>query len=141
MMSTKTIVEVDFWENQTYKPLNSTWSASYYGVNQYSDITGKINFKFEKVRAGAVYLPVGWEWSDREWVVDKSGTYGQTDEDGWSYAQTFEGLVEQSRLHALKSDRNNAIMRRRRWIRNRRVVIPDVVKLHIDRVDWIESLR
>jgi hypothetical protein len=142
IMADSTIVEVDFWENQTYKQLQGGWSVPYYGVNKYSDATGKIPFKQEKTMNGTVFLPLGWEWTDKTWEVDKSGKFGESDAEGWSYAPTFEVLVENTRTQTLKADRNNAsMMRRRRWIRNRRCVIPDVIKLHLERVEWADSIR
>jgi len=141
-MSDNTIVEVDYWENQTYKQLQGGWSVPYYGVNKFSDETGKIAFKQEKTMTGTVFLPLGWEWVDKSWEIDTSGKYGECDSEGWSYATSFDILVEQTRLHDLRSDKNSSsMMRRRRWIRNRRCVIPDVVKLHVERVEWIDSIR
>lgn len=141
-MNDKTIVEVDFWENQTYKSLQGAWSVPYYGVQKFSDATGSIAFKHEKTMNGTVYLPLGWEWVDKAWAVDRSGKFGDTDAEGWSYGTTIEQLVEQTRLQALKADRSTAnVMRRRRWVRCRKCVIPDVIKLHIERVDWAEGIR
>lgn len=141
-MNDKTIVEVDFWENQTYKSLQGGWSVPYYGVQKFSDASGKTPFKHEKTMNGTVYLPLGWEWLDKAWTIDLSGKFGDTDPEGWSYAATFDILAEQTRLQVLKADRSTGnVMRRRRWIRCRRCVIPDVVKLHIERVDWAEGIR
>lgn len=141
-MNDKTTVEVDFWENQTYKSLQGSWSVPIYGIQRFSDATGKINFKHEKVANDSVYLPMGWEWCDIAWVVDYSGKYGEVDADGWSYAPTIESLVESTRLHTLKADRSTGnINRRRRWIRNRRCIIMDVVQVHLERVEWAESVR
>ena len=141
-MSDRTIVVVDFWENQTFKQINGGWSVPYYGVHKYSDATGKIHFKQEKTMTGTVFLPLGWEWLDKTWEIDKSGKFGVCDADGWSYSTTFDILVENTRQRTLKDDKNpNNMMRRRRWIRNRRCTIPDVVKLHTERVDWAESIR
>jgi hypothetical protein len=141
-MVDNTVVEVDYWENQTYKQLQGGWSVPYYGVQRYSDSTGKVAFKQEKIMTGTVFLPLGWEWVDKSWEVDKSGKFGECDAEGWSYATTFEILVENTRLQALKVNAGAAnMMRRRRWIRNRRCVIPDVVKLHLERVSWADGIR
>ncbi len=141
-MGDKTIVEVDFWENQTYKSLQGSWSAPIYGIQKFSDATGKINFKHEKTVNDTVYLPTGWEWCDKQWVVDLSNKHGEVDAEGWGYAATVEALVEHTRLHALKADRSTGnINRRRRWIRHRRCIALDVVKVHEERVEWAEGIR
>lgn len=141
-MNDKTIVEVDFWENQTYKTLQGSWSVPIYGIQKFSDSTGKINFKHEKTVNDSVYLPIGWEWCDKSWSIDHSGRYGEVDTDGWSYAASVESLVESTRLHSLKADRSAGnLMRRRRWTRHRRCMILDVVAVHMERVNWAEGVR
>jgi len=141
-MTIKNEVEVDFWENQTYKPLLNSWSAAIYGVPEYSDITGRLVLRSERITNNTVYLPIGWEWCQSEWIIDLSGEYGSIDEDGWSYSTSFELCIESSKLRQLKSERSNTnIFRRRRWIRTRVCTSSNVLLKHLERVEWIENIR
>ena len=50
-----------------------------------------------------VKLKEGWSFLD-EWKVDKSGSFGRVDADGWSYATSFETLFEQTAKKTLQGD-------------------------------------
>ena len=135
-------VEVDYWENQTYKPLLNSWSAAIYGVPEYSDITGRFVLKSDRIANNTVYLPVGWEWCQSEWIIDLSGEYGGIDDDGWSYSTSFELGIESSKLRQLKCDRSSTnIFRRRRWIRSRVCTSTSVLAKHVERLEWVETIR
>lgn len=141
-MTIKNEVEVDYWENQTYKPLLNSWSAAIYGVPEYSDITGRFVLKSDRIANNTVHLPIGWEWCQSEWIIDLSGEYGAIDDDGWSYSTSFELGIESSKLRQLKSDRSSTnIFRRRRWIRSRVCTSSNVLLKHTERLEWVETIR
>ena len=141
-MTIKNEVEVDYWENQTYKPLLNSWSAAIYGVPEYSDISGRFVLKSDRIANNTVHLPIGWEWCQSEWIIDLSGEYGAIDDDGWSYSTSFELGIESSKLRQLKSDRSSTnIFRRRRWIRSRVCTSSNVLLKHTERLEWVETIR
>ena len=39
-------------------------------------------FKYDKLLNNSVYLPIGFEWAQPNWLVDISGVYGDTDTEG-----------------------------------------------------------
>ena len=61
-----------------------------------------------------VKLKEGWSFLG-EWEVDKSGLFGQVDEDGWSYATSFETIFEQTAKRTLLGEMQRiSLVRRRR---------------------------
>lgn len=136
-------VEVDYWENQRYRPLQG-WSVPYQGgTPNYSDILGKDSISPECIANNSFYLPQGWEWvEDQKWTVDLSGKYGQVDADGWSYGVSFESLIEQSKSKTLKSERSSAYLaRRRRWIRPRICISTEINGVLALKLIWVNIVR
>ena len=101
-------VVVDAWQNERFKPLQGGWKMPFVdvGVPYFSDISGsrKIDFETDEMdgeEVPLVTLKHGWEFVD-EWEIDMSGTFGEVDSEGWSYATSFENLFEQSKKKSLK---------------------------------------
>ena len=95
-------------ETQRYWPLTG-WSGS-----QFETSDGKIFFSISETEI----LPVGWHWMS-EWSVDRSCPW-QCDREGWSYAATYETLVE-AMEGGLALGEMSALsgVRRRRFTRSR----------------------
>jgi hypothetical protein len=135
-------VEVDFWENQRYKPLNG-WNPPYSmdGIPAYSDISGEIFFNHDLVDNNEVYIPFGWEWSTA-WYIDVSGKYGKCDAEGWSYASSFETLVENSLNKSLNNERSSLLLARRRRLVRMRVCTDAVIIDNLsNKIDWVYTVR
>jgi hypothetical protein len=123
-------VEVDFWENQRYRPLQGGWTRPFSGgLPNYSCQSGKNQVADNIFRNDSFYLPIGWRWTDESWKIDISGSHGQCDEEGWSYATTFDMLILQSHRKELKAERSTAYTaRRRRWTRWRLCFDTEVIE-------------
>eukprot|EP01038_Epipyxis_sp_PR26KG_P010985 gene10985-14758_t len=141
-------VEVEYWENQRYKPLQGGWTIPYvFGgdPHPYSDVTGKIEFDKEKyvnAQNDNIYLPNGWEWSTNDWKIDLSGKFGYCDSDGWSYSTSFESLIEITLTKQLNNNRSIAnITRRRRWIRCRICTAKDLLDKLSVLINWVSLVR
>lgn len=135
-------VEVDYWENQRYKPLQG-WTVPYQGgTAPYTDLSGKVPFSIENALTNKVYVPNGWEWApDSIWKVDVSGKFGAVDSDGWSYGTTFESLIALSKQKKLKNERSTSnIVRRRRWIRVRICVSTQLNGIVSMKVIWVNTV-
>ena len=116
-------VTIDSWQNQRYKPLQGGWCRPFteVGVPYFSDLSGAREIAFTTRESGDVLpevkLKEGWSFFD-EWEVDKSGAFGEVDEDGWSYATSFETLFEQTSKRTLLGEMGRmSLVRRRRWVR------------------------
>lgn len=137
-------VEVDFWENQRYKPLQGGWTRPFTGgVYPFSDIScsNKLEINVNPNQT-TFFMPPGWEWSSELWKVDKRNIFGEVDADGWSYAISFEALFDQSLRRALRKERNSrSLVRRRRWVRTRYCKSSKMIEKFAARVDWVTILR
>jgi hypothetical protein len=111
---------LEMWENQRYKPMGGGWGRPFDEKTAYSDINGE---SINVVSLRDVILKPGWEWSS-DWVWDMSGFYGETDEEGWSYATTFEDLFATSRAKCLSGQKKpmTSLVRRRRLLRQKQCV-------------------
>ena len=135
-------VEVFFWENQRYKPLQGGWQSPWTGeaTARFSNDEGTVHIPFEKDELPVAVLPPGWQWII-QWQVDKSHSYGSLDNDGWSYANTFENLIECTKNRCLSSEIGRlSVVRRRRWIRYRECVTTESKKEFTERIQWIQLL-
>jgi hypothetical protein len=56
-----------------------------------------------------------WQWTSDNWQIDMSGN---VDEDGWQYATTFQS----ARWHGANKRPWKAFVRRRKWVRQRRLL-------------------
>ena len=115
--SRKDAVLVDIWENQRYKPMAGGWKSPFLAVPSYSTIDGQ-NCNVSSL--DEVVLIPGWTWNGN-WQWDKSNSFGEVDEEGWSYAKNFEELFKLS-IAKKSSGRKNpvsSLVRRRRLIRQR----------------------
>lgn len=112
----KIIVEV--FENER-RGMMGGWSAKNLFVHpQYSDATGR----FMTASLADVPLPPGCMWADDDWVVDP--THTQTDEDGWSYAISYEYLISNCQQGTSVVQPNmSQNSRRRRWVRSATIAI------------------
>jgi hypothetical protein len=133
------VVQVDFWENQRFKPLQGGWAG---GVPLYSDLSATRSVNPEVFSNDDIGLPKGWEWAEEEWKPDTSEHFGQADRDGWSYAAKFETLIKQCYCKELKSERSTSnIARRRRWIRTRMCVDLEATKIEKSRVSQMQEIH
>lgn len=144
-------VEVDFWENQRYKPLQGGWGVPYMGgIAPFSNLNGSVPVDFENLDKFAC-LPPGWTWIHDSWHVDLpnqpsqatvfSTTRGEVDESGWSYGTSFESLMKQTQDRILQAERSTLnTARRRRWVRTRRCIDPQARKIESYRRQWIFKL-
>lgn len=109
---------VEMWENQRYKPMGGGWSKPFDEHAAYTDINGN---SINVCSLRDVILKPGWVWSTPDWLWDKSDTFGETDEDGWSYATTFDDLFASSRAKLLSGVKKpmTSLVRRRRLLRQR----------------------
>jgi hypothetical protein len=138
-------VTIDVWENQRYKPLQGGWQAPYANESMpaFSNIGGEISVPFDKnSNTPLVTLPLGWQWCSDSWKIDRSGAFGLTDVDGWSYAGTFETLVENSTKKKLEGEMGRmSLVRRRRWVRKHSSVTTDAKKDFETRLNWAKDIR
>eukprot|EP01031_Cornospumella_fuschlensis_P037425 gene37425-45446_t len=136
-------ITVDFWENQRFKPLQGGWASPFYGgFPNYSDLVGQDVAKGSCLNDDSLYLPSGWAWLD-EWKVDSSGYFGEADEQGWSYAASFDSLVKASQDRLLRKERGALLVtRRRRWIRVAKCVDAKAIEREAERtvrLQWLIS--
>lgn len=135
-------VEIYFWENQRYKPLQGGWSLPWNTepMPRYSNDDGTVQIP---VNDGEYpqFLPLGWQWISK-WEIDLSDTYGNVDkEQGWGYAASFENLMENTKTRTLSGEVGRlSIVRRRRWIRYRECVTAESKKEFTERISWIQLL-
>ena len=86
------------------------------------------------------FLPKGWQWSDA-WTIDLSGAYGGCDDEGWSYASSFEFLFESCIKKTMVGEMGRlSLVRRRRWTRTRGCITADAKADHQAKLVWIHSL-
>ena len=132
------IVEVDFCENQRYKPIRG-WGKPYQFVPNHSDLSMKVPLDYKLVLDNAVFLPRGWEWTS-QWKVDTAERYGKTDADGWSYGTSFDSVLQQTLDRKLKAERNSInVVRRRRWMRFRKCVDSEAMKKETIKREWLQA--
>jgi len=126
---------VELWENQRYKPMNRGWGKPFGDNAAYTDIDG-VNINVLELKD--VILKDGWMWNSN-WMWDNSGEYGQTDENGWSYATTFDDLFATSKARGLSGEKKpmTSLVRRRRLLRQRQC-IPEspASSLFANRLKW-----
>lgn len=141
------VVSVDSWEQQRYRPLQGVW-LSPIQTPKFSDISGtrevrSSNDGGEGMGLPMAVCPAGWEW-EGEWSVDKSVpfAFGSCDEDGWSYAHSFDALFNDSLKKVLTGEMGRlSLVRRRRWIRTRRTATA-AAKRHFQHLIFLnQSLR
>jgi hypothetical protein len=129
----------EIWQTQRYWPITG-WSTT--GKGQFETTNRKT---FDDLPNKEI-LPQGWEWMN-EWTVDKSNSFGECDEDGWTYAPTMESLLEAySNGKTVGEMTALSLVRRRRFIRSRicisfslRESIESRMKLLMDTSQLLES--
>jgi hypothetical protein len=138
-------VTIDVWENQRYKPLQGGWQAPYLNESMptFSSIDGEVSVPFDKsTNTPMITLPLGWQWCSDCWKIDKSNSFGLADTDGWSYASTFETLIENSLKKKLEGEMGRmSLVRRRRWVRKHSSVTTDAKKDFEARLNWVKDIR
>lgn len=137
-------IQVELWENQRYKPLQGGWGPAFSSssIPNFSDLMAKVSIHpFNPMEDDGIPLPQGWEWIDDAWQpVISSSYYGEIDEDGWSYASSFDRLIHLSSSRNLQCERSHVnIYRRRRWYRRRQCNDPQLNAFYQERKLWIQS--
>jgi hypothetical protein len=136
-------VVVDYWENQRYKPLQGGWTKPFTTGNPaFSDVSYKNSCHPDQIANVNWNAGNGWEWIQPSFEIDRSGEFGKVDEDGWSYAISFEKLLEQTKSKTLNNERSALYLaRRRRWVRTR-VCKSQSLRTRIQtRMDYVGSLQ
>ena len=140
--SSSIVVVVDYWENQKYRAFQGGWIATGSSHASYSNLHGKGSVEVQKLTSNEKYcLPYGWEWIQTEWKPDlTSQIFGHCDNDGWSYASTWEQLIKDTQEKQLKGDMTSSSnYRRRRWTRTRRCIDPEIIKGERLKRDYMTS--
>lgn len=81
-------------------------------------------------------------WYTDGWDVDLTQSHGNVDSEGWSYASSFDFLVESSLKKRLDGEMGRlSLVRRRRWIRRRVCVTNKAKELFQEHVIWAQKIR
>lgn len=116
-------VEEEVYEQQRYEPISGVWKAPFLLGDPFhwtdSSCLHSGNMDTESVKNP----PPGWHWLDT-WHVDLEHEPGETDEEGWEYAPTFNQFGPGTIRRTLQS---TDYCRRRRWTRTRAPVSFDDV--------------
>lgn len=107
-------VTMELWENQNFWPIKG-WHRPL-GVSQF-----QVHFSEKSLQSNefpTIPLPSEWKWSNEEWTIDKSRSYGTPDAEGWVYGPTFDRIA-QNVLSTTASGVPSSIClcRKRRWNR------------------------
>lgn len=111
------IIEVEVFENERFLPI-SGWKGSNMMMHpNFSDATGSVNLLC--LREASEPPILNYEWMDN-WTIDK--TFTICDEEGWSYAMSYNNLVLNVVANTSSAVPNQAQnSRRRRWVRSARI--------------------
>lgn len=86
--------------------------------------------------------PDGWKWLS-EWVIDRSRSFGEVDEEGWAYGTSFESLLAaiENKCTGGSSAGIKALVRRRRYVRTRGCINLKLYTTLQTRIEYLESTR
>lgn len=87
-------------------------------------------------------LPDGWKWLS-EWVIDRSRSFGDVDDEGWAYGTSFESLLAsiENKCTGSSSAGIKALVRRRRWVRTRGCISLKIYSSLQNRIKYLELTR
>jgi hypothetical protein len=89
-----------------------------------------------------VSVPSGWEWVEEDWIIDKSKSFGHTDEEGWVYGTSFEKIQQAiMNLSTTGVKSTTALFRKRRWYRNCKCVSKEIIAEIDSRISVLHSAR
>jgi hypothetical protein len=90
----------------------------------------------------SIVAPSGWEWVEEDWLVDKSKSFGNTDDEGWVYGPSFERIQENIKSLATSGSKSATwLFRKRRWYRNCKCVSKEIITEIESRINALHSAR